>query len=50
MTGLNPDPEKLVYPLVLNGIAYSGEPGTLVVTGKKWPHLWLIKLVTVAND
>ena len=50
LTGLNPDPEKLVYPLVLNGIAYSGEPDTLVVTGKKWPHLWHIKLVTVVND
>ena len=45
MTGLNPDPEKLVYPLVLNGIAYNGESGTLIVTGKKWPNLWHIKLL-----
>lgn len=45
LSGLNPDPEKLVYPLVLNGIAYTGEPGTLVVTGKQWPSLWHIRLV-----
>jgi glutamine cyclotransferase len=49
LTGLNPDPERLVYPLVLNGIAWPGEPDTLVVTGKEWPHLWRIKLVRVAN-
>jgi len=45
LTGLNPDPASLVYPKVLNGIAYTGEPGTLVVTGKQWPHLWHIRLV-----
>jgi glutaminyl-peptide cyclotransferase len=45
LTGLNPDPERLRYPLVLNGIAAMDEPGTLLVTGKKWPHLWRIRLV-----
>ncbi len=45
LTGLNPDPEILVYPKVLNGIAYNGESGTLLVTGKNWPSLWHIRLV-----
>ncbi|MEO1193727.1 MAG: glutaminyl-peptide cyclotransferase [Pseudomonadota bacterium] len=45
LTGLNPDPETLVYPHVLNGIAYNGQPGTLLVTGKNWPLLWQIRLV-----
>jgi glutamine cyclotransferase len=45
LTGLNPDPERLKYPLVLNGIAATGDPDTLIVTGKKWPHLWRIRLV-----
>jgi len=47
--GLNPNPEKLVYPRVLNGIAYDGEPGSLLVTGKNWPSLWRIKLVPAAH-
>lgn len=50
LTGLNPDPDTLVYPLVLNGIAYTGEPNTLLVTGKKWPHLWHIRLVPAENE
>lgn len=50
LTGLNPDPERLVYPHVLNGIAYDGEPGTLIVTGKNWPSLWRIRLVPVAEE
>ncbi len=49
LTGLNPNPTRLVYPHVLNGIAYTGQPGTLVVTGKNWPKLWHIKL-TPANQ
>ena len=44
LTGLNPDPDRLVYPLVLNGIAWDGSPGTLHVTGKEWPKLWHIRL------
>lgn len=44
LTGLNPDPERLVYPLVLNGVAWDGTPGTLHVTGKQWPELWHIRL------
>ena len=50
LRGLNPEPETLVYPHVLNGIAYNGEPGTLLVTGKNWPNLWHIKLVPVPRD
>lgn len=45
MTGLNPDPQTLVYPYVLNGIAYDATTGHLLVTGKCWPHLWEIELV-----
>jgi glutamine cyclotransferase len=41
------DPEKLVYPCVLNGIAHNEDEGTLVVTGKNWPSLWHIKSVPV---
>ncbi len=44
LTGLNPDPARLVYPLVLNGIAWRRETGNLLVTGKCWPHLWEIAL------
>lgn len=45
LSGLNPRPKRLVYPHVLNGVAYNGEPGTLLVTGKNWPSLWHIRLV-----
>lgn len=44
LTGLNPDPETLVYPKVLNGIAYDDRTGHLIVTGKMWPALWEIEL------
>jgi len=43
LNGLDPDPDKLVYPYVLNGIAHNEDEGTLVVTGKNWPSLWHIK-------
>jgi len=49
MTGLNPDPETLVYPFVLNGIAYDERTGHLLVTGKCWPNLWEIELVERAR-
>ena len=49
LTGLNPDPQKLVYPLVLNGIAVNTETGRLLVTGKCWPHVWEIDLVPPAR-
>jgi glutaminyl-peptide cyclotransferase len=49
LTGLNPDPQKLVYPLVLNGIAVNTQTGRLLVTGKCWPHVWEIDLVPPAK-
>jgi glutamine cyclotransferase len=49
LSGLNPNPTRLVYPHVLNGVAYNGEPGTLLVTGKNWPNLWHIKLVETSR-
>jgi len=45
LAGLNPDPENLVNPYVLNGIAYDAETGHLLVTGKCWPHIYEIELV-----
>jgi glutaminyl-peptide cyclotransferase len=45
LTGLNPDPSVLVYPLVLNGIAYDKATGHLLVTGKCWPNVYEITLV-----
>ena len=45
LTGLNPDPEVLVYPKVLNGIAHDERTGHLIVTGKQWPRLWEIELI-----
>lgn len=44
LTGLNPEPERLVDPYVLNGIAYDEGSGGLLVTGKCWPRLYLISL------
>ena len=45
LTGLNPEPAVLVYPYVLNGIAYNKDTGRLLVTGKHWPHVYEIELV-----
>lgn len=45
LTSLNPDPETLVFPKVLNGIAHDERTGHLIVTGKMWPSLWEIELV-----
>lgn len=44
LAGLNPDPEKLVFPYVLNGIAYDADTGHLLVTGKCWPHIYEISI------
>jgi len=40
LAGLNPDPEKLVDPYVLNGIAHDDDTGHLLVTGKCWPSIY----------
>ena len=44
LTGLNPNPASLVYPFVLNGIAFNAMTGRLLVTGKCWPYLYEIDL------
>ena len=49
LTGLNPDPEKLKYPYVLNGIAYNKQTKHLLVTGKCWPEIYEIQLVPVTE-
>ncbi len=49
LTGLNPEPETLRYPFVLNGIARDPGDGALLVTGKTWPRLYAIELVPVKN-
>jgi glutamine cyclotransferase len=49
LTGLNPDPAKLKYPYVLNGIAYDKKTGHLLVTGKCWPKIYEIQLVLVKD-
>jgi glutaminyl-peptide cyclotransferase len=49
LTGLNPDTTVLVYPLVLNGIAYNKATGRLLVTGKCWPGVYEIELTGRKN-
>lgn len=45
LMGINPDPAKLKYPYVLNGIAYNKKSGHLIIAGKCWPELYEIALV-----
>lgn len=45
LRGLNPDPAKLKFPYVLNGIAHEPESGALLVTGKCWPELYAIRAI-----
>ena len=49
LTGINPDPAKLKYPYVLNGIAYDKRTGHLIITGKCWPELYEIELIPREN-
>jgi glutamine cyclotransferase len=49
LTGLNPEPTVLVYPLVMNGIAFNPETGRLLVTGKCWPNIYEIELTARKN-
>ncbi len=46
MSGINPDPEILKDPFFLNGIAYDEETGHLLVTGKCWPKIYEVELVS----
>lgn len=45
LTGINPDPGKLKYPYVLNGIAYRKDTRRLLVAGKCWPVIYEIELI-----
>jgi glutamine cyclotransferase len=49
LAGLNPDPQKLKYPYVLNGIAYDKKTSHLLVTGKCWPNIYEIQLIPVKD-
>ena len=49
LTGINPDPAKLKYPYVLNGIAYDKKTDKLLIAGKCWPELYEIALVPIKN-
>ena len=46
MSGINPDPAVLKDPFVLNGIAHDEETGHLFVTGKCWPRVYEIEIVS----
>ena len=46
MSGINPDPLVLKGQFVLNGIAYDEKTGHIYVTGKCWPKVFEIELVT----
>ena len=45
LTGLNPDPTVLVYPLVLNGIAYDPDSKSFTLMGKEWPMAFVGRFV-----
>ncbi|CAA0096797.1 Uncharacterised protein [Halioglobus japonicus] len=49
LTGINPDPQTLIYPYVLNGVTYNSDTGNLIVAGKCWPLLFEIELVPEKN-
>jgi glutaminyl-peptide cyclotransferase len=42
---ISPDPAEADRDAVLNGIAYDGESGTFLVTGKLWPELIEIRVM-----
>ena len=48
LTGLLPDDEKINEESVLNGIAYDAKRDRLFVTGKQWPKVFEIKVVSHA--
>lgn len=47
LSGINPDPVKYPYPM--NGIAYNGKTGRLIITGKCWPELYEIELQPIEH-
>jgi glutamine cyclotransferase len=46
LTGLLPAEQKINSESVLNGIAYDAEHDRLFVTGKQWPAVFEIKVVS----
>lgn len=46
LTGILPDDQKVDAESVLNGIAYDAQHDRLFVTGKQWPTIFEIKMVT----
>ncbi len=46
LTGLLPDSQKVNDESVLNGIAYDAKQDRLFVTGKQWPTVFEIKIVS----
>ena len=48
LTGLLPDDQKINAESVLNGIAYDAKRDRLFVTGKQWPKVFEIKVVSHA--
>ncbi len=49
LTGINPDPQKLKYPYVLNGIAHLETEDLILIAGKCWPEIYGIRLVPLKN-
>lgn len=49
LTGLLPDSERRADTDVLNGIAYNPQDGSIWVTGKRWPMLFRIELVSATE-
>lgn len=49
LTGLLPSGQKINSESVLNGIAYDAQHDRLFVTGKQWPSVFEIKLVSRAR-
>jgi glutamine cyclotransferase len=50
LTGLLPDDQKINGESVLNGIAYDAANDRLFVTGKQWPTIFEIKVVSPASS
>jgi glutamine cyclotransferase len=49
LSGLLPEDQKINEESVLNGIAYDARHDRLFVTGKQWPTVFEIKLVSQTN-
>jgi glutamine cyclotransferase len=49
LTGLLPDNKKVNAESVLNGIAYDSKGDRIFVTGKQWPFIFELKVVSAAK-